>query len=71
MKNRIAEFRKALKMTQPQLAELAKLPSYTVIQGYEHGRRSPSLESGIRLARALNTTVEELFELEDDDQTSP
>ena len=67
MKNRISEFRKAKNMTQPKLAELAKLPSYTVVQGYEHGRRSPSLEAGIRIAKALGTTVEELFILDDDD----
>ena len=68
MKNRIVELRKQNGLTQPQLAELAKLPSYTVVQGYERGRRSPSLAAGIRLARALNTTVEELFILEDEDQ---
>lgn len=65
MKNKIKEFRKLKKLTQPQLAELAKLPSYTVVQGYEHGRRTPSLESAIRLAQALDTTVEELFQLDD------
>lgn len=65
MKNKIKEFRKLKKLTQPQLAELAKLPSYTVVQGYEHGRRIPSLESAIRLAQALDTTVEELFQLDD------
>ena len=65
MKNKIYEFRKLKKLTQPQLAELAKLPNYTVVQNYEHGRRTPSLESAIRLAKALNTTVEELFQLDD------
>ena len=65
MKNFISEFRKAKKITQPQLAEMAKLPSYTVVQGYEHGRRTPSVEIALRIAKALDTTVEELFILED------
>lgn len=65
MKNKIYEFRKMRKMTQAKLSELAKLPSYTVVQDYEHERRTPSLESAIRIAKALETTVEELFELEE------
>ncbi|MFQ7077344.1 MAG: helix-turn-helix domain-containing protein [Christensenellaceae bacterium] len=32
--------------------------SYTQIQAWEHERRTPTTEYAIRLARALNTTVE-------------
>lgn len=64
MKITIAEKRKALKMTQPQLAELLNVP-YTQIQHWEKGRRIPAADTAVRLARALNTTVEELFIIED------
>ena len=67
---RIAERRKALGMTQPKLAEKVSCP-YTQIQMYEHGRRIPSVEMALRLARALETTVEELFVLEEEDYSSP
>ena len=50
MKNRISEFRKKAGITQPELAHLCGLASYIVIQ-----------RIAMRLARALNTTVEELF----------
>lgn len=65
MKNRIAEFRKAKNMTQPQLAEKAKLTNYTLVQRYEKGARLPGVDIAIRLAKALDTTVEELFQLDD------
>lgn len=65
MANKIAEYRKKLNLTQPQLAEKAKLTSYTLIQRYEKESRVPSVYIAIRIAKALNTTVEELFKLED------
>lgn len=65
MKNRISEFRKLRGHTQPQLAEKSKLTSYTLIQRYEKGLRLPGVDIAIRIARALDTTVEELFPLED------
>ena len=58
MKNRIAELRKAQKMTQPQLAERVGM------QAYEYGKQIPSVYTAIKIARALNTTVEELFPVE-------
>lgn len=64
MKNKIAEFRKKQNLTQPQLAEKAELTSYTLIQRYERGLRTPGVDIAIRLARALNTTVEELFDID-------
>ena len=63
MKNFIADFRKARGLTQQALTEALNV-SYTQIQGWEHGRRTPSLETAIRLSRALNVSVEELFVLD-------
>ncbi len=65
MKNKIAEFRKAKGLTQRQLAYLLDT-MYQVIQRYELGTRTPTVDTAIRLARALNTTVEELFILEEE-----
>lgn len=65
MKNFLSQKRKELGLTQPQVAELAQLSNYTVLQGYENGRHEPTVSVAIRLARALNTTVEELFQVED------
>lgn len=64
MKIKIAEKRKEKKLTQPQVAEQLNI-SYTQLQGYEHGRRIPSVEVALRLAHALECKVEDLFELED------
>ena len=61
MKNRISEFRKKAGITQPALAHLCGLASYIVIQRYEKDQRTPPVDIAMRLARALNTTVEELF----------
>jgi putative transcriptional regulator len=65
MKNYLKEKRKEKKLTQPQLAEKTNLPSYTHIQRYEYGSVVPSVEVALRLARALECKVEDLFELED------
>lgn len=67
MSNKISEFRKKLNLTQRELAEKADLTSYTLIQRYEKETRIPSVYIAIRIAQALNTTVEELFVLEDGD----
>lgn len=65
LKNRISEFRKKVGLTQPELAKLCGLASYIVIQRYEKDQRTPPVDIAMRLARALNTTVEELFILDE------
>ncbi len=64
MKNKISQFRKANNLTQRQLGSMLNIP-YQVVQRYELGTRTPAVDTAIRLARALNTTVEELFVLDD------
>lgn len=64
MKNFIKSKRQELNITQEQLAmEIGQLKQ--ALQRYEYGRQVPSVEIALRIARALNTTVEELFVLED------
>lgn len=65
MKNRIAELRKARKMTQPQLAEKVGI-LYQALQVYEYGKQIPSVDTAIKIARALDTTVEELFLIDEE-----
>ena len=65
MKNRIAEFRKAKGLTQKQLAEALGMTTYQSLQQYENGRFVPNVYTAILIAKALDTTVEELFPLEE------
>lgn len=66
MSNKISEYRKKLNLTQPQLAEKANLTNYTLVQRYERERRTPNVYIALRIAKALNATVEEVFPLEDE-----
>ena len=65
MKNFLAQRRKQLNLTQPQVADKANLSNYTALQRYERGVVLPSVEVALRLAHALDCSVEDLFMLED------
>ena len=71
VKNKIAEFRKICKLTQPQLAEILGYKNYQALQVIERGVNIPSVDTAIRIAKALNTTVEELFILDDVQPVKP
>lgn len=60
MVNRLRKFRKNQGMTQLQLAEVVGCRQ-GLISLYERDERHPTIYIAIRLARALDTTVEELF----------
>ena len=64
MKNRIKAFRKAKGLRQEDLAEAVGVSRQTII-AIENDKYNASLELAMRLARYLQTTVEELFLLED------
>lgn len=64
MRNRIKALRKAGGLRQEDLAAAMGVTRQTVI-AIENEKYNPSLELAMRLARYLNTTVEELFELEE------
>ena len=59
IKNNIAEIRAQLNMTQEELAQKTKL-SRVAVSAIENGR-VPSGASMIRIAKALNRKVEEVF----------
>jgi putative transcriptional regulator len=61
MKNRLKELRAKFNITQEELAQRAKVTRQTII-ALEAGKYSPSLELAFRLAKVLNTPVDELFE---------
>lgn len=49
-----------LELSQEELAERAELHR-TYISSIEHGKRNPSLENIEKLAKALDTSISELF----------
>ncbi|MGK0468375.1 helix-turn-helix transcriptional regulator [Clostridium sp.] len=62
MKNRVKEYRKQYKLTQEELAKKLGVTRQTII-AVENDKYNPTLELAMRLARYLNTTIEELFTL--------
>jgi len=53
-------------MTQQQLADRAGVTRQTII-AIEQGKYSPSLALAFRIANALDTKIEEVFEYKTDD----
>ena len=64
MRNRLKELRKAKGCRQEDLAGALGVSRQTII-AIENNKYNASLELAMRLARYLQTTVEELFLLED------
>jgi len=64
MKNRIRELRKELTLRQEDLAITLGVTRQT-INAIENNKYNPSLELAMKLAKRLNTTVEELFTIEE------
>lgn len=63
MKNNIKKLRKQLGYRQEDLANTLGVTRQT-INAIENEKYNPTLELGMKLARLLNTTVEELFILD-------
>ena len=60
MKNNIREMRKKLGLRQEDMAITLDVTRQT-INAIENEKYSPTLELAMKLAKLLNTTVEELF----------
>lgn len=60
MKNRIREFRTRRGMTQDELATLAGVRRETVVF-LEQGKYNPSLKLAHDVAKALGSTIDEMF----------
>ncbi|MHC1754187.1 MAG: helix-turn-helix transcriptional regulator [Methanosarcina sp.] len=66
MKTRIKEFRARHDLTQEALANLVGVRRETIVF-LEKGKYNPSLKLAYRIARSLDTTIDELFIFEDSD----
>lgn len=53
--------RERLGLTQAQVAKIARVTE-RMYQEYEYAKSEPSVRTAIRIAHALNKTVEELFQ---------
>ncbi|GED18219.1 helix-turn-helix transcriptional regulator [Aneurinibacillus migulanus] len=62
--NKVRILRRSLDLTQEQLADIVDVTRLTIIS-IEKGRYEPSVGLAIGLAKALHTTVEELFWIEE------
>jgi len=63
MKTRIKEFRAKHNLTQEKLAEMVGVRRETIIF-LEQGKYNPSLKLANNVAKALKTTIDELFILD-------
>lgn len=64
-KTRIKEFRAKYDLTQEDLAKMVKIRRETIVY-LEKGKYNPSLKLAHDVARALKTTVDELFIFDED-----
>lgn len=64
MKNKIKELRTKMGLRQEDVANQLNVTRQTII-AVENNKYNPSLDLAMKLARLLNTTVEELFQLEE------
>mgnify|MGYP000925800886 FL=1 len=62
MKNRIKVLRKELGLRQEDVADRLGVTRQTII-AIENDKYNPTLELAMKLARLLNTPVEEIFQL--------
>lgn len=65
MENRIAQLRKARRMSQAELAEAVEVTRQTIIS-LESGRYNASLLLAHKIARYFGLTIEEVFLFEED-----
>lgn len=65
VKNRIKELRKEKGLRQEDLAEKLSVTRQTII-AVENDKYNPTLELAMKMARFLEITVEDLFELEEE-----
>lgn len=66
MKNNLSEYRKEFGFSQDKLAEKIGVSRQTIIS-IEKGRYNPSLPLAMMIAKIFQTSVENIFILEDED----
>ncbi len=71
MKTNLRRFRfERGELSQQQLAERVGITRQTIV-AIERGNYSPSVKLALLLAKTLETSVEQLFELEEEDDAQP
>lgn len=65
--NHIKEIRTNMGLTQAQLAELVGVARVSII-AIENGRYIPTIETALRINKALGVPIEQIFWLKDDVQ---
>jgi len=66
MRTRIKEFRARYNLTQEELAKKAGVRRETIVF-LEKDKYNPSLKLAYKIAKVLNTTIEELFIFDEND----
>ena len=66
MKTRIKEYRARYNLTQEELAKKVGVRRETIVF-LEKGKYNPSLKLAYKIAKVLNTTIEELFIFDEND----
>jgi len=66
MKNRIRELRKLKKITQEELSKQVGVSRQSII-AIESGKFNPSLELAYNISKAFNSTIEEVFIFEEEE----
>ena len=67
LKTRLHELRKEHNMQQSELANLVGVRRET-IGNLENGKYNPSLKLAMDIAKVFDTTVEDIFTFDDDDE---
>jgi putative transcriptional regulator len=67
MKNKLKVLRAERNLSQEDLAKMLEVSRQT-INAIEREKYDPSLPLGIRIAKVFNTTVEEIFFLEEEEK---
>ena len=70
MQNTIRVERAKQNMTQGELAEAIGVSRQT-IHAIETGKFAPSVITALKISQFFGTTVQEIFQLEDDEQVDP
>jgi len=65
MKTKMKEYRARINLTQERLAQIVGVRRETIIF-LERGKYNPSLRLAYKVAKALSTSVEELFSFDDE-----
>ena len=67
MQNRIQEMRKAMRVTQNELADAVNVSRQTIIS-LENGRYNASLVLAHKIAKYFGVTIEELFVFDEEEE---